>query len=105
MCQISLGRLNRCKPIRNAHPGNFKGIPEAGLEIKNNHFGDRTFFCESWPNIRVEFRDNFHFLLMNYDQVHLGKFEYWQVFFVFGDVGFYVPDAKIFNILLHQVFS
>ena len=53
----------------------------------------------------MEFRDNFHFLLMNYDQVHLGKFEDWQVFFVFGDVGFYVPDAKIFDILLHQVFS
>ena len=28
----------------------YKGIPEAGLEIKNNRFGDRTFFCESWPN-------------------------------------------------------
>ena len=25
----------------------YRGIPEAGLEIKNNHFGDRTFFCES----------------------------------------------------------
>ena len=28
----------------------YRGIPEAGLEIKNNRFGDRTFFCESWPN-------------------------------------------------------
>ena len=31
----------------------YKGIPEAGLEIKNNRYGDRTFFCESWPNNRV----------------------------------------------------
>tara|TARA_B110000495_G_scaffold141179_1_gene124121 strand:- start:2182 stop:3834 length:1653 start_codon:yes stop_codon:yes gene_type:complete len=28
----------------------YRGIPQAGLEIKNNHNGDRTFFCESWPN-------------------------------------------------------
>jgi aminopeptidase N len=28
----------------------YQGIPEKGLEIKNNHHGDRTFFCESWPN-------------------------------------------------------
>ena len=28
----------------------YGGTPEAGLEIKNNHYGDRTFFCESWPN-------------------------------------------------------
>lgn len=28
----------------------YRGVPEAGLEIKNNQFGDRTFFCENWPN-------------------------------------------------------
>ena len=28
----------------------YRGIPEAGLEIKNNRFGDRTFFSDSWPN-------------------------------------------------------
>ena len=29
----------------------YKGIPNTGLAIKNNKYGDRTFFSDNWPNL------------------------------------------------------
>jgi aminopeptidase N len=35
---------------RSSYTVMYKGVPDTGLKIANNKYGDRTFFSDNWPN-------------------------------------------------------